>query len=105
MAPEPLKVKILEYLRITAETAGFGAPKDLSEIIGAIIGTFLSLLGVIFLCLIIHGGFIWMTSGGNETKILKAKNILRNAIIGLIVIIASYSITSFVFHSILQTTN
>ncbi|MCK4553564.1 hypothetical protein KAU19_01210 [Candidatus Parcubacteria bacterium] len=45
-----------------------------------------------------------MTSSGNETKILKAKEILRNAIIGLIIIISAYAITFFVFHSILQAT-
>ncbi len=96
---------ILNYLKITAEAAGFAEPKSIAEIVGAIIGAFLSFLGIIFLCLIIYGGFIWMTSSGNETKILKAKEILRNAIIGLIIIIASYAITSFVFHSILQATN
>ncbi len=96
---------ILHYLKITAEAAGFAEPKSIAEIVGAIIGAFLSFLGIIFLCLIIYGGFIWMTSGANETKILKAKEILRNAIIGLIIIIASYAITSFVFHSILQATN
>ncbi len=100
-----MRETILNYLKITAEAAGFAEPKSIAEIVGAIIGAFLSFLGIIFLCLIIYGGFIWMTSGGNETKVLKAKEILRNAIIGLIIIIASYSITSFVFHSILQATS
>lgn len=105
MVSDSVKNKILEYLRITAESAGFAEPKDLAEIAGAIIGTFLSLLGVIFLCLVIYAGFVWMTSGGNETKVLKAKKTLRNAIIGLIIIASAYAITSFVFHSILQATN
>jgi len=102
MVSESVKNKILEYLRITAEAAGFAEPKDLAEIVGAIIGTFLSFLGVIFLCLIIYGGFIWMTSGGNETKVLKAKKIIQQAVIGLIIVLSAYSITSFVFYSILQ---
>jgi TRAP-type C4-dicarboxylate transport system permease small subunit len=92
----------LKFLEITARAAGFPDPKTIPEIIGAIINSFLSLLGVIFLCLIIYGGFLWMTSGGNETKVYRAKEVLRNAIIGLIIIMASYSITSFVIKTLID---
>lgn len=95
-----LKDKILEYLKITAEAAGFGEPRSIAEIIGGLIGVFLSLLGIIFLVLIIYGGFIWMTSGGNETKVLKAKKILTNAVIGLIIVLSSYGITAFVMAAV-----
>ena len=97
---ETLRGTMLEYLEITAKAAGFAEPKSLAEIIGAIIGIFLSFLGVIFLILILYGGFIWMTSGGNEIKVIRAKKILTNAIIGLIIVLSAYSITYFVFHSI-----
>ena len=90
----------LEYLEITAKAAGFSDPRSLPEIIGAIIGTALSFLGVIFLCLIIYGGFLWMTSLGNEQKVLLAKKTLTNAVIGLIVVLASYSISLFVFSAL-----
>ena len=39
---------ILNYLKITAEAAGFTEPKSIAEIVGAIIGAFLSFLGIIF---------------------------------------------------------
>lgn len=94
---------VLNTLKITAEAAGFGAPQGIGEIIGAIVGVFLSLLGIIFMCLIMYGGFTWMTSGGNETKVLKAKKILERSVIGFIIIMASYSITSFVFKSMQDT--
>jgi len=93
---------ILKYLEITAKAAGFTEPRSIPEIIGAIIGTFLSFLGIIFLCLIIYGGFIWMTSRGNEIKVLKAKKIITQAVVGLIIILSAYSITYFVFNAILQ---
>ncbi len=96
--------KMMEYLKITAEAAGFSNPKSIPEIIGAIIGTFLSLIGVIFLCLIIYGGFLWMTAAGNETKVLSAKKILTNSVIGLIIIVAAYSITRFIFDALLTAT-
>ncbi|OGF25419.1 hypothetical protein A2331_01225 [Candidatus Falkowbacteria bacterium RIFOXYB2_FULL_34_18] len=100
-----LKEKILEYLKITAEAAGFGEPKSIAEIIGGLIGVFLSLLGIIFLVLIIYGGFIWMTSAGNETKVLKAKKILTNAVIGLIIVISSYAITAFIMASLYEASH
>jgi len=90
----------MHYLEVTAKAAGFGEPRSLGEIAGAIIGTFLSFLGIIFLILIMYGGFVWMTAGGNEMKVLKAKQVLTQAIIGIIIVLAAYSMTSFVFHSL-----
>jgi hypothetical protein len=97
---DSLLEKIKMYLDATAKAAGYGEPRNLVEIVGALIGVFLSLLGVIFLCLVIYGGFIWMTAGGNEGKVLKAKRILQDAIIGLIIVMSAYAITNFVFHSL-----
>ena len=99
-----MKETILKYLEVTAKAAGFGEPKSIAEIVGAIISIFLSFLGIIFLILIIYGGFIWMTSGGNEAKVLKAKKILTQAVIGLIIILASYAITNFVLHALVEVT-
>lgn len=95
---------MMELLEITARAAGFPEPKSIPEIIGAIIGIVLSFVGIIFLCLILYAGFIWMTSGGNEIKVLKAKNILRNSIIGLIIILSAYSITRFVIGAVVNST-
>jgi TRAP-type C4-dicarboxylate transport system permease small subunit len=92
--------KVLEYLEITAEAAGFGSPESLPEIIGAVIAAVLSLLGIIFLCLIIYGGFVWMVSGGNETKVRKAKLILSRAVVGVIIVLASYAVTVFVLSAL-----
>ena len=64
-------------------------------IIAMIIQTILSLVGVIFIILIIYGGFLWMTAGGNDQKIEKAKNILTRAIIGLAVVLLAYAISVF----------
>jgi hypothetical protein len=47
---------------------------------------------------------LWLTAGGNEPKITKAKGILRSSIIGLILIIASYSIAVFVFSALEDAT-
>lgn len=81
-----------------------GFQTDLALIIGNIIRAALSLTGTIFLVLIIYAGFVWMTAGGNEEKIRKAKLIIQSAVIGLIIILSSYSITEFVIGSLTQAT-
>lgn len=96
--------KILDYLEITARAAGFGSPRNIYEIIGALIGVFLSMLGVIFLILVVYGGFVWMLSAGNEVKVLRAKKILTQAVIGLIITMSSYSLTLFIFQSLQEIT-
>ena len=94
---------IIKTLEITAKAAGFGEPKSIPEIIGALIGVALSFLGIIFLCLIIYGGFLWMTSAGNEEKVRKAQKVLSQATIGLIIVLSAYSITYFVFNALQAT--
>lgn len=64
--------------------------------IGSLVGAALSFVGVIFLIIIIYAGINWMTAGGNETKVTKSKNLLINASIGLIIVLAAYAITMFI---------
>lgn len=69
-----------------------------ASILALIIQIFLSVLGIVFLVLIIYGGYLWMTAGGNEEQVTKAKDTLQAAIIGLIIVISAYAITYFVFN-------
>lgn len=69
---------------------------DIRVVVARVIRVALSLVGMIFLTLILYGGFIWMTAGGNEDKIVSAKRIIFNGSIGLLIILSSYSIVWFV---------
>jgi len=69
----------------------------MTQIIADVIKVFLGLLGVIFVIIIIVAGFNWMMAGGNEEKVEKAKHLISRATIGLLIIIAAYAITYFVF--------
>jgi len=72
----------------------------LGNIVAAVIKAFIALLGIIFVILIIYAGYNWMTAGGDEAKVTKAKDTLQRAVIGLIIIVAAYSITYFVFEKL-----
>ena len=77
-------------------------PRDVTEIVGGIIKTGLSIMGVVAAILIIYAGYLWMTGRGKEERITKAKETLEAAIIGLIIILAAYAITYFVVDRLMQ---
>jgi len=77
------------------ESSG-GAENFIATKTGRIIGQVLSFLGVIFLILMIAGGISWMTAGGNQEKVGKAKKIIISAIIGLVIVFSAYAVTAFV---------
>lgn len=85
----------------TAGSAGLTqtAPSDVPTLIGNIIGTLLSLIGVIFFVLMVYGGFLWMTAHGDSAQVDKGKETIIAAVIGLVVVLASYALTTFVFNA------
>ena len=79
------------------ETSGI-SQTTVSEIAGIAVKTFLSILGIIFIALMLYGGFLWMTAGGKEEQLTKAKELIQAAVIGLIIIVAAYAISFFIFN-------
>lgn len=82
---------------------GLGS-NDPASITYGIINTVLIFMGVITLVLIIYAGFTWMLAAGNEETVGKAKKILKGAIIGLVVVLASYGISQYIFNTLVTTT-
>ncbi len=75
--------------------AGSLSATDPRILIGRIVQIALSFLGVIAVLIIMYAGFLWMTSSGDEEKISKAKGILKDGIIGLVIILSSWGIATF----------
>lgn len=71
-------------------------PQKPQEIVIRLIKIFLTFLGVIFLIMVMWAGFQWMTSEGNDDTVRKAKATIGRSIAGIIIILASYAITSFI---------
>lgn len=95
----------IEYggkLNTLAGKAGYdtGTTSQLESSIGNVIGYILGFLGVIALIIVIWAGFNWMTAGGNDEKVGKAKKWMINGLIGLGIVILAYSITTFVIGKI-----
>jgi len=63
---------------------------------GQIISVVLSFVGVLYLILMIYAGITWMTAQGNEQQVTKAKSLLMNAVIGIIIVFAAYALVAFI---------
>lgn len=78
--------------------AGYQTSNEVSleDTISSIINIVLSFLGIVFVALLILGGFNWMTAGGQENRVQEAKQTIKQAIIGLIIVLGSYVISYFI---------
>ena len=56
----------------------------------------LTFVGLIFIVLIVWGGFQYMTSGGNREGTEKARSVLTTSVVGLLIMLSSYGIVRFV---------
>jgi len=69
---------------------------------GTVVASLLAFVGIIFFILIIYAGFLWMTAGGNEEKVTKAKAIMKNSLIGLLIVFAAAVIYALVSYLLTQ---
>jgi hypothetical protein len=88
-----------------AQNLEFGAPTACDKTVGedklnTTIATVINILsvivGVIAVIMIIIGGFRYITSGGDSTKVGAAKNTILYALIGLIIVAIAQVIVRFV---------
>ena len=75
-----------------------------ARIVGRLIKTFLGVLGILFVILIIYGGYKWLTAGGDEEDVKIAKAYIKNAVIGLAIILAAYAVTYYIFNVLIRAT-
>ena len=74
-----------------------GADTDVPAFIGRGIRGVLGLIGAIALLMFIYGGVTWMTAGGDAKRVEGAKSIIKNSVIGLLLIFFSYSLIGVFF--------
>jgi len=78
---------------------------DPRDVVANVIKVVLGFLGTIAVVLIIVAGFQWMTAAGSEDKIAKAKKIMTAAVIGLVIVLMAYALSTFVINAIIGATN
>ncbi len=73
---------------------------NLPELAGVIVNVALSLVGILFFILMIYAGITWMKAMGSTEDITKAKEMITQAIVGLVIVMMAYAISNFVFSSL-----
>lgn len=72
------------------------SPIDIWKIVLNVIEIAMILAGYFAVGYVIWGGFKYLTSDGDEGRLVKARKIIQNALIGLTIVLASVAMTSFV---------
>ena len=100
-----------ERTGLSAAAAGSGLSGGCStagciaDIVGRIINIVIGFLGIVLLCLFLYAGFLWMTAQGEEKQVIKAKQLLVNAVVGYFIIGTAYALTSFVLSNLATVTS
>ena len=80
----------------TGAAPNIAAQGTLGQNVTNIINFFLGLLGLIAVAFLIYAGVLMVTAGGNDEQVGKAKKIITYSVIGIIIILLSYTIVTFV---------
>ena len=81
-----------------ATAAGVNGSTDLPTIIGNILNIVFGIMGVLLLGYFLYAGYLWMTAGGNQEQVEKARNYMKNAVIGLVIALSSFAIANFIIN-------
>lgn len=77
--------------------------QDIPTVISLIFNIIISASGAVFIITFLIGGIQYLSSSGNEEGTGKAKKILIDAVIGLILVLSSWAIGTWVIHSLGST--
>ena len=86
--------EITGNVNITAAQTEYDTTTTLEDRIATVIRIALSLLGSIFIVLMFWAGNSWMQAAGNEEKVKKAKTSIRNLLVGLVLVLMAYALSS-----------
>lgn len=78
-------------LALSNPVTTLGNDATIAGLVNRLITWFLSLVGVIMLVLFVYAGLLWMTSQGGD-QIKKAKDTMKWALLGLVVVFGAYAI-------------
>lgn len=85
----------IKNLKEAGETAG-ASENDITIIAGTTIRVALTLVGIIFMILMVYAGYLWMTARGEEEQVKTAQKIITAAIVGMVIVLSAYAITLLV---------
>ncbi|MFH1620520.1 MAG: pilin [Patescibacteria group bacterium] len=73
------------------------------DVMGRVVKAFLGVIGAVSLLIFIYGGITYMTAGGEESRVTKARDVLKYATIGLVAIVLAYAAVNFFISALTGT--
>lgn len=95
-AQDVISESLVEAERFNLPGNGILGIDDLRLLIVRVVQILLTLVGLAAVLVVIYGGWLWMTARGNDDQVKRAKKVLINGLIGLVLIISSYFIVQLV---------
>ena len=83
-----------------AGIAGADQEDALGATVGHIIQAVVGMLGLVCVIIIIIGGINYMTSSGDAGKVKKAKDTILYGVIGMVICVLAFAITTFIINAI-----
>ena len=80
------------FAQVSDVTAPTGFFTDIGELINGVLNFVMVIAALLVFMYLIWGGIEWITSGGDKGKTESARNKITSAVVGLIVLAASYAI-------------
>ncbi|MFA6161133.1 MAG: pilin [Patescibacteria group bacterium] len=105
-APSAAKTTTVTYDKTLCDVPGYckncfpcplgGGADKLPQIFGRVIRWVLGLVGALFFAMFVYGGFLYIIAGDNAKNAETGKKTLINAVIGLVIVITSYMVVTWI---------
>ena len=82
-------------------TIGLSSSSPLTTV-ALLINSIMVILGIVAVGIVLLAGFKWMTAGGNDEKVTEAKKLMGAGVIGLVIILSAWGITTFILEKIVS---
>ena len=80
----------------TGENVQLSSLSDIYVLLGNLIEIVIWLAGSLSVVFIVVGGIMYVVSAGDPAKVKRAKDTIFNAVMGLIIVLISYSVVVFI---------
>jgi hypothetical protein len=81
---------------VTPELSGKSGVSFIQSFVPALVGIAFSIGAIVFLFVMITGAIQWITSGGDKAALESARGKIANAIIGIVVLMATFAVIKLV---------
>jgi hypothetical protein len=105
MAQTDTAANVLGGLDVAGQRAYGASATPAPTLVGNLISALLGLSGLILVGLLIYGGILYMTAQGDMDRVKQAKKTMVNAVIGIVIVVASYAAASFIIAQLTSAVN